>query len=455
MQHTKDIEIAKIIAKEVTKHNGKTFFVGGFVRDLLRGTENNDIDIEIHGISVDELRDVLDSLGRRIEIGESFGVFGLRGYSIDIAMPRKETCLGRGHRNFEISVDPYCGTLSASKRRDFTINSMMQDVLSGEIIDPFSGRSDLEKGIIRHVDENTFAEDPLRVLRAAQFSARLNFKVANETIELCKKMNLSSLSKERIMGELEKALLKADKPSIFFETLREMEQLSLWFPEIEQLIGIPQHAKYHMEGDVWTHTMMVVDAMAAFREKSSNKMGIMISALVHDFGKIVATDEKDGVFHAYNHETLGLPIIREFLHRLTRDNNLVRYVLNMAEYHMKPNILATEKSSVKSTNKMFDKAICPEDLIFMAAADGLGKLPIDYQDEKMEFLQERLKIYREYMSRPYVDGNDLIAAGISPGIEFKEYLSFAHKMRLAGVDKTSTLRQIQSMHRTMHRKNTL
>ena len=162
-----DVEMAKKLAEAVDRLGGCSYFVGGYVRDLIMGDAGKDIDIEIHGLTPDQLKCILDSLGQRLDIGESFGIFGLKGYSLDIAMPRKETCRGRGHRDFDVFVDPHIGTLGAAKRRDFTINAMMQNVLSGEIIDHFGGRDDLKSGIIRHVNDESFAEDPLRVLRGA------------------------------------------------------------------------------------------------------------------------------------------------------------------------------------------------------------------------------------------------------------------------------------------------
>lgn len=183
-------------------------------------------------------------LGSRTEMGASFGVYGLRGYDIDIAMPRQEEATGRGHKDFKIYVDPFLGTYKAAMRRDFTINAMMQDVLTGEIIDHFGGQEDLKKGVLRHVNPHTFAEDPLRVLRAAQFAARFSFSIAPETIELSQTMDLTTLAHERVMSELEKALLKAAHPSIFFEQMHKMNQLDDWFLHLTQLIGVKQPKKY-------------------------------------------------------------------------------------------------------------------------------------------------------------------------------------------------------------------
>ena len=175
-----DLLMARRVAEAVQSAGGSVYFVGGFVRDRLLGRENKDIDIEVHGISVHALEQILDSLGERLTMGASFGVMGLRHYDLDIAMPRSETATGRGHKDFEVFVDPFLGEEKAAMRRDFTINALMENVLTGEILDFFGGREDLMRRRIRHVNDRSFAEDPLRVFRACQFAARFDFSVADD-----------------------------------------------------------------------------------------------------------------------------------------------------------------------------------------------------------------------------------------------------------------------------------
>ena len=452
-----DLETAKRIAELVAQHGGRAYFVGGFVRDGLMGIEDTDIDIEVHGIQPEDLKDILAQVGEVLQYGSSFGIYGLSGHSIDIAMPRKEHATGRGHRDFEVFVDPFIGPKDAARRRDFTINAMMQDVLTGEILDPFDGREDLAAGVLRHVDDASFAEDPLRVLRCAQFAARfrritaaspdgpVNFTVAPETVDLCRSMDLSALSRERVEGELKKALLKAAKPSVFFEVLRQMDQLGWWFPELLELIGLPQDPVYHPEGDVWIHSMQVLDRAAGCRDKVSEPYRFMLLALLHDLGKITATEEVKGRIHAYGHEAQGLPLIETFLRRITGEEAVISYVLNMAGLHMKPNMSAFSKASVKSTNRMFDAAADPRDLVYMAMCDKpvmSGSTPFTGDSN---FLFERLKAYEDTMAKPYVAGRDLVEAGLKPGQDFAELLAYAHKLRLAGIDKETALKQVLAM----------
>ena len=437
----KNHDMAKRLAESVRAHGGRAYYVGGYVRDKLLNIENKDIDIEVHGIEASALTRILDSLGERLSIGESFGIFALKGYGIDIAMPRKERAIGLGHRDFETFADPFIGTYEAAKRRDLTIGALMMDVLTEEITDHFGGRRDLENGILRHVCAETFTEDPLRVLRLAQFAARFDFSPAEETLALCRKMDLSYLSRERVWEELRKALLKANKPSVFFEILRSVDGLDAWFPEVKALIGVEQNPDYHAEGDVFTHTMMVLDEAAKYREDTSDPFAFMLTALCHDFGKAVCTQEIDGKLCSRHHETLGLPIAERFLLRLTNEARILSYVRNLTEHHMRPNAIAAFGSSVKATNKMFDSVGAAKDLFYFAKADHFGRICTKESPFHEDFLLERLHIYEDIMREPYVMGRDLLGAGLTPGPHFSQLLAHAHKLRLAGVKKEEALKQ--------------
>lgn len=468
------IEKARGIARAIDAAGGKTYFIGGFVRDRLLGAPDGDavanadadavanagavavanadanavadtdVDVEVHGVPVDTLRGILEQFGKVLTIGKSFGVYQIKGFDIDIAVPRREKNTGRGHRDFEIYTDPFLGEEAAARRRDFTINALMQDVLTGEIVDCFGGQEDLKNGIIRHIDSESFVEDPLRVLRAAQFAARFEFKVADETVCLCRSIDLSALPRERVTAELEKALCKGRKPSIFFEVLREMDQLDFWFPELVSLIGLPQDPIFHPEGDVWTHVMRALDKAAGYRDRVEEPFRFMLVPLVHDLGKIETTEEVNGRIHTYQHDKVGLPIASRFLHRLTNDASVIRYVMNMTELHMRPNTMAYAGSSIKKTNRLFDEAVSPYDLILFSAVDMSSEHYKGEREDNLKFLLQRLEIYKDYMDRPYVSGKDLIDAGLAPGENFREILRYAHKLRLAGIPKEEALKQVLS-----------
>ena len=436
-----NIRMAERIAGEVARQGGRVYYVGGLVRDRLLGRESKDVDIEVHGVTAAALERILDSLGQRVEMGVSFGVYGLKHCDLDIAMPRQEQATGRGHRDFAVWVDPFLGTEKAARRRDFTINALMEDVLTGEIIDHYGGQADLRQGIVRHVNSRSFVEDPLRVLRAAQFAARFGFAVAEETVALCAAMDLTALASERVCGELEKALLKAPRPSAFFETLRQMGQLHDWFPEVEALRGVPQEPRFHPEGDVWNHTMLVLDQAALLRGQAAEPVAFMLCALCHDLGKQAALQRDHGRIRALGHEAAGVPLAETLLARITGEKRLHHYVANMVRLHMRPNLLAAQHAGVRSFCRLFDESVCPEDLLLLAKADALGRR-IDQDYARTEAcLREMLARYREIMSRPFVQGADLIAAGFAPGKDFGPALAYAHRLRLAGVSKENALRQ--------------
>ena len=458
------IDAARRIAQLAAGQGGHAYYVGGCVRDKyiaeLAGCGNGsfdaskDIDIEVHGLTPEALWELLQQVGEPAVFGESFGVYSLRRFGLDIAMPRKEHATGRGHRDFAVSVDPFLGPKEASRRRDFTVNALMEDVLTGELLDFWGGLEDLKAGVLRHVDDRSFPEDPLRVLRAAQFAARLEFTVAPETIELCRGIDLAALSKERVEGELKKALLQSDKPSVFFGVLRDMGQLSPWFSELEPLSGLEQDPLYHPEGDVWVHTMEVLDRAAARREKAENPYGLMLLALCHDLGKTTTSEvsEKDGRIHSYGHETEGLPLVESLLQRVCCEGDVRAYVQNMVPLHMRPNVAAYARPSVKSTNHMFDEAASPLDLIWFGEADRPEFAGKDEFHGDTAFLMERLQIYQDTMAKPSVTGKDLIEAGLAPGETFSELLAFAHKLQLAGIEKESALKQTLAYARKLRKQ---
>ena len=436
--------IEKQIAQLVKEKGGRTFYVGGYVRDKLLNIENKDVDIEIHGINKEQLQDILKQVGDPISYGKSFGVYSLKGYDIDIALPRSEKAIGKGHKDFKIDVDPFIGYKQAARRRDITINALMQDVLTDEILDYYNGLDDLKNKIIRQVDSSTFIEDPLRVLRVAQFASRFEFEVAQETIELCKTIDLSFLSKERVEEELRKCLLKGKKPSIFFDTLNKMNQLDYWFKEIKDLISIKQDPIYHPEGDVYIHTMQVIDRAVKYRNKCKS-YEFMLLCLTHDFGKIICSENINGRIHAYEHEVKGIPIIDNFIKRITNRKEVITYLKNMVPLHMLPNKCASDNSRIKKTNKMFYCAIEPTDLIYFSYCD-------KGDEDNSLYLNQRYEEYKSMIIKPYVTGNDLIKAGIKQDKNFHELIEYATKLRLAEVNKDDALKQVLAYYNKEFKK---
>ena len=438
-----DKELALKIAENVRAAGGRAFFVGGYVRDMLMGVDCKDIDIEVYGITPQNLRELLASLGEVYDKGAAFGVLGLRHSDVDIAMPRRESRTGNKHTDFDVSVDPFMSYEDASKRRDFTINAMMLDPLSGEIVDCWGGKADLEKRIIRHVSGETFGDDALRVFRAAQFAARFNAEVAPETMEICRKMDVSEISHERVYDELIKALLKAETPSIFFRFLRAIDKMDDFFPEIIAMAGVPQNPKYHPEGDVFEHTMLVLDSAASLRDMAKEPVNFMLAALLHDVGKTNATEIKDGRIVSYFHPITGIPLVETQLRRLTNNARTIAYVKNMVELHMRPNMLAGADSKKKKSRAMFDMSVCPEDLMLISRADATGKKDAPYDMNTWNLLGARLTDYRECMARPMVTGKDLTEAGYRPGPEMGKLIKRAKELHFSGIEKKRVLSQLK------------
>ena len=250
-----------LLASKVKEKGGRAFYVGGYVRDLLLNIPNKDIDIEVHGIAEKDLVAILNEIGEVDYYGRSFGIYALRHEDIEVALPRSEKVLGTGHRDFEISVNPDMGYKNAALRRDFTINALMMDVLSHEILDYFNGTDDLNKGIIRHVNDASFVEDPLRVYRAAQFASRFGFKIDERTVELCRGIDTFVLSRERIEEELKKALLKAERAEIFFECLKEMNQKDVWFKGVNNLSCLMKYESNRINADNKYYFMVLLLAL--------------------------------------------------------------------------------------------------------------------------------------------------------------------------------------------------
>ncbi|TNF44759.1 MAG: CCA tRNA nucleotidyltransferase, partial [Epsilonproteobacteria bacterium] len=193
--------------KTVTDHliqnyHAKCYVVGGAVRDRILGRECKDYDIECFGISVDYFETAMEQLGAQ-GVGKSFFVY--KYHDLDISLPRTEQKVSAGHRGFEVSLATE--EKEASKRRDFTINALMYDIQNEEILDFWNGLKDLEDKILRVVDENSFVEDSLRVLRAMQFAARFGFKVEETSCRLCQSISLDDLPKERVFREFEKMFM--------------------------------------------------------------------------------------------------------------------------------------------------------------------------------------------------------------------------------------------------------
>src|SRR3954469_22320802 len=243
------------IATAVRDAGGRALIVGGWVRDRLLGlpepVKSND-GVEVFGVPGDRLRALLETFGRVEAVGESFQVYKIG--DIDVSLPRRDSKSGRGHKGFVVTGDPDMSIAEAARRRDFTVNAISWDLLTGEFFDPFDGRADLDRRLLRMVDRDTFADDSLRVLRGVQFAARFGLTVEASTAALCRSIALDDLPPERVWGEFEK-LLFAPQPSIGFTLAMDLGVVAKLFPELQALAGCPQEPEWHPEGDVWVHNL--------------------------------------------------------------------------------------------------------------------------------------------------------------------------------------------------------
>ncbi len=224
----------EIVARACRAAGGRAWLVGGCVRDGLLGLPVKDHDIEVHGIGADALEALLGRLGRVDAVGRSFGVFKLKlsGSVLDVSLPRRDSNAGPGHRGIEVQGDPHMGLVEAARRRDLTINAIMLDPLTGELEDPFGGRADLDRRLLRAVDRHTFLDDPLRAVRVVQFAGRFALSLDPELVGLCRAAPLAELPAERIQAELDKLLLRAERPSLGLQAGRETRVLDRILPEV-------------------------------------------------------------------------------------------------------------------------------------------------------------------------------------------------------------------------------
>ena len=266
-------EMIRAIARRVRAAGGRALLVGGCVRDALLGRESADIDCEVHGVSPDTL---LGAFGEIDESGRAYGIYTIRGAGIDVALPRTETRIGPGHKDFAVMVNPELSPAQAVLRRDFTVNAIMRDALTGEYVDPLGGMEDLARGVLRAVPGDGFEEDPLRVLRGAQFAARFHLTPDGETLLKMRRMPTDRLSAARVYAEMNKALLTAQEPDVFFRVLRDANALEPWFAELATLCGVQQNPLHHPEGDAFEHTLLTLRAAAEVRSKSSDPLHFML-----------------------------------------------------------------------------------------------------------------------------------------------------------------------------------
>jgi tRNA nucleotidyltransferase (CCA-adding enzyme) len=442
---------ARRVATAVREAGGRALCVGGFVRDQLlrlrsnasaRHVEPVDLDLEVFGIPEDQLRALLTSLGRVEPVGQAFPVYKL-GH-IDVALPRRESKSGRGHKGFIVQGDHTMAFEDAARRRDFTINAIGWDPLTDEYLDPFDGRDDLVRRVLRVVDPGTFGDDSLRVLRALQFAARFELIIDEQTALICRAIALDDLPAERIWGEFEKLLLQAEKPSIGFALGRELGVIRQLLPEMEPLYDCPQDPEWHPEGDVWTHTLMVIDE-ARKRNGDLDRARlatVMLGAVCHDLGKPATTAMIDGRVRSPGHEAAGVPMATAILDRLnvrTLDNFDVRaQVLGITAEHLRPSAFYKQKDTVTDgAFRRLAQKVDMELLVRFARADCHGRTGT-FDCSAMDWFIERARSLgvEHKPPAPLLLGRHLMELGVPPGPRMGEILRAVYELQLDGTVAT-------------------
>ncbi|HOQ59864.1 MAG TPA: HD domain-containing protein [Vicinamibacterales bacterium] len=426
------------IAHSVRAAGGRALVAGGWPRDYLLKLQPGDVDLEVYGLPAPALRRLLEAVGRVDAVGEAFTVYKVAG--IDVALPRRDSKVGRGHRGFEIEGDPFMPVEEACRRRDFTINAMLVDPLSGEWFDPFGGRRDLEDRVLRMVDEATFGDDSLRVLRALQLAARFDLRMEAGTKRVCRATCLDDLPAERVLGEFERLLLLARRPSIGFELGRELGVIEALIPEMAALVGCRQEPDWHPEGDVWTHTLMVIDEARPMIDGLSRARGltVMLGAVCHDFGKPLTTAIIDGRIRSPGHEPDGVAPALAWLDRLnlhTLDGfDVRRQVVGLVAYHLAPGTWHKSASPVSDgAFRRLAQKVDLELLALVARADCRGRAG-DFDCSAMDWFLARARALgvEHRPPPPILLGRHLLEMGLTPGPGIGRILKAVYERQLDG-----------------------
>jgi tRNA nucleotidyltransferase (CCA-adding enzyme) len=434
------------LAEAVRAAGGRAMLNGGCVRDEIMGVPHKDWDVEVYGVQPEDLKEIISTFGELRIVGESFAVYKV-GRDLDVSLPRRERKIADGHRGFLVEGDPSMSFEEACSRRDFTINAILKDALTGEIVDPFDGRADIDRKLLRMVSRDTFAEDSLRVLRACQFAARFEFDIETATADVCRHIDVTDLARERIWGELEKLLLKAAKPSIGIKWLYDLGVVDQIFPELASLVGVPQEPEWHPEGDVDVHTMMVADEARKLVDDLDHprQIAVMLGALCHDLGKPPTTEFVDGRTRSRGHDEAGVEPTISFLDRIgmhTLDGYDVRgQVIQLVRYHLLPGEWFKAKAPVgDGAFRRLARKVETDLLYRVAKADSLGRNPDWLPPEKrfgseaQEWFLDRVRHLQieKKAPEPLLKGRHLIELGLEPSPEFKRILNAVYESQLDG-----------------------
>lgn len=456
------------VAKVVKANGGRGYLVGGWARDIafnaIHGMKINpkDCDMEVYKIESDRLRTILEDLGATVNVkGNHFPVYDVKfpNLSLEVSLPRVEYKESFGRRGFAVLCNPYLTIEEASKRRDFRMNALLYDPLEKRIYDPHGGLDDIRRKILRHIDDNGFKEDPLRVLRGMVFVSAYNLQADRQTIALCKSM--ISMHKEipvdRIREEWLKWAGRSVAPSKGLRFLEDTGWITL-YPHLNAMVETPQDPHYHPEGTVWEHTLLVVDKMQEIIQqnniKDNDKIVLLMSALLHDIGKPPTTVVKDGRITSPSHDVKGEQISSIFLAQIGAPNWLKDRVPKLVRYHMYHVSFSTGQVRAKNALSLVRK-LAPatiDEWYYLVNADlyGRGKRPsedtLDLIDKIYSLAKERAE---NVLMQPIVNGRDIMQyLNIPPSPTVGRLLDIAREIQVENPDiaKEEMLKRIDKIY---------
>lgn len=427
------------ILEAITEAGGQPYLVGGCVRDaLLGGHVSKDVDIEVFGLTMKEIDAALSTkVGYVDEFGANFSVLKMTvgGEDFDISVPRKDVKTGDGHRGFDIEPDPFSSLTDATGRRDFTINALMFDPATEEVIDCWGGMGDLDDKVLRHTTD-AFGEDPLRVLRGVQFAARFGFTMHSDTAGVARGLadQYTQLPTERVWTEWHKIATKGTHISHALGVLADTG----WekhYPGLSVLHDVPQDPTWHPEGNVHVHSGMAADKAASLADEAGldehERAVVVFGALVHDFGKATHTQHvtnPDGTvtIKSHGHDEAGVKPAGEFLNSIGAPSAVIKKVLPIVEAHMC--ISSTGQNPSRPAVRRLSRRLSPATMnewamVCEADKGGRGSASGPAGTEKW-LSQYEVEVETNSMT-PLLRGDHLIAAGMKPGPTFRPILDAA------------------------------
>lgn len=448
-------ELVCVLAKE---NNGKAYIVGGYTRNLMifknpAQRTYSDIDIEVYGIKPANFFKILNKFGTTRTVGKNFRTILFK--NIDISFPSK---VNRNSKDMQIIAEESLSLEESAERRDFTINAISIDPLTGTIYDCCSGLKDISAKLIRCVKNTVFIEDPLRVFRAARLAGQLNFSIEIKTLNLCKEVSLSLIDRERLGLEWKKTLLYSLNPGVTLEYLYEFGVLKELYPEFHILNEIEQNPHFHPEGNVFKHTIVSINKGAELTkniEDINERLIIMLSILCHDLGKASATRIEGEKITSYGHEIKSLEIAENFLNRIKISKSKIEIVLNLIKEHMflaSVNEDFSDKAVKKLAARLFPSNI--RQLVYLLKADCNDNEVRLRQIEKLEVKANNLSLLTE-KEKPCILGRDLLKIGFNEGRYLGKFLTYLYNIQLNSkdFDKEEILKNIDLYKKDFNSKN--